>query len=267
MAPRLPALAALLLRCSLGTVTSPAVGLTSSPSQRLLQGAADATDLCGDSCEASATRGNSNLEERIRRRRNCRATWNQGCQNAPPRGFTGSSTLWEMCPHSCPSTINPRTAPTPPPTMLRPPPPPAGDPPPPPAPVPSPPAASAPAPEVIATPARPPPPPPPPLPLPPPSPQQQQQELPQQRPTPRHGPDKQVLRAEIRTRMLGAALDFLYGMCVATVGIICAVFYCRRRKRTMKKMGMRSRSTSSPRADSASGGPRPVSSQAIWRCL
>ena len=239
MAPLAP-LAALLVS-SVGTAASPVV----TNSHRALQGAADATDLCGDSCEVSATRGAQAVEERMRRRRNCRATWSQGCQNAPPpRGFTASSTLWEMCPHSCPSTINPRTAPVPPPGMLLPPPAPPptapGDLLSPPAPVPSAilPEVAVAAPEAATTTDTPP------LPLlppPPPPPPAQQQEQQQQQQRAGKGPDKQVLRAEIRTRMLGAAYDFLYGMSVATIVIFCAVFYCRRRKRTMQRMGMASR--------------------------
>ena len=72
------------------------------PPRRQLQ--ADTLDLCGDTCEAVATRGDNKLDERIRRRRNCRSRWDQGCgERNPPPGFTAASTLWDMCPIACPA--------------------------------------------------------------------------------------------------------------------------------------------------------------------
>ena len=178
----------------------------------------DAVDLCGDSCEGIALGGEQKLDERTRRRRNCRATWGAGCATTPPpRGFSATSTLWEMCPHSCPADIRPATLPPPPP-------------PPPTEPT-----------EPTATPPPPPtttPPPPPPVVVPSSAVTAVQEARPAPTASPKAGPDDGAMRAEIRRKMLGAAWDFLYAMCAASLSIIGAVYYCRHRKRQMKRMGM-----------------------------
>ena len=59
-------------------------------------------DLCGHTC--------AEIVSRRPGRANCRLTWGQGCPKDPPprssvapfKQFTKSSTLWEMCPRSCP---------------------------------------------------------------------------------------------------------------------------------------------------------------------
>ena len=65
-------------------------------------------DLCGSSCEAVATQGRAELDVNIRRAHNCEQAWSDGCgADLPPDGFTESSTLWELCPDSCPVTMRP----------------------------------------------------------------------------------------------------------------------------------------------------------------
>eukprot|EP01048_Picozoa_sp_COSAG05_P020152 COSAG05_NODE_3349_length_2133_cov_6.365591_3_plen_260_part_00 len=57
------------------------------------------SDLCGDSCSDIVER--SGLQS-------CRLTFGQGCPNdEPPTGFSKASTLWEMCPLSCPAAEKP----------------------------------------------------------------------------------------------------------------------------------------------------------------
>ena len=57
------------------------------------------SDLCGDSCSDIVERGG--LQP-------CRLTFGQGCPNDdPPTGFSKASTLWEMCPLSCPAAEKP----------------------------------------------------------------------------------------------------------------------------------------------------------------
>lgn len=67
-------------------------------------------------------------------------------------------------------------------------------------------------------------------------------------------PDAAVLREEIRIKLLGAAYDFLCAVSVALLCISGAVFYCRHRKRQMKRMGMTSSKTT---GRNRAGGPRP----------
>ena len=65
-------------------------------------------DLCGSSCEDVATHGESDLGEGIRRLHNCEQGWSDGCPDQPPpSGFAEDSTLWELCPHSCPASMHP----------------------------------------------------------------------------------------------------------------------------------------------------------------
>jgi hypothetical protein len=63
------------------------------------------------------------------------------------------------------------------------------------------------------------------------------------------------MRSEIRRKLLGAALDFLYAMCAASLSIVCAVCYCRHRKRQMKRMGMGSSKRHGK--TKRGGGPKP----------
>ena len=271
-------------------VAAPVAAEAAPTASHRLQQSADNVDLCGDSCEKIATSGNQALEERIRRRRNCRATWGGGCPTAPPpRGFSASSTLWEMCPHACPSDIRPgdHTPPPPPPPPpvasppVAPPPPPPSPPLPPPPGVPTPDATQpvdAPTPPASSQPN----PPPATAPSPPPAPVGSgSQPGTAARPAvatsapgsqqvrtgaPKRGPDAGALRVEIRTKILGAAYDFLYAMCLASLSIIGAVFFCRRRKRQLKRMGMSTGSGSHSNhrrkmkiggGEGGAGGPRP----------
>lgn len=70
----------------------------------------------------------------------------------------------------------------------------------------------------------------------------------------KRGPDPVVMRAEIRAKLLGAAYDFLCAVTIALLGILGAVFYCRHRKRQMKRMGMTSSNSAGRKR---AGGPRP----------
>lgn len=59
-------------------------------------------DLCGDTCADIIKRSGTKA---------CHLTWGQGCPNdAPPPTFTAVSTLWEMCPLSCPAAERPAAA-------------------------------------------------------------------------------------------------------------------------------------------------------------
>lgn len=229
-------------------VSQPMLSLHHAPRRHLQR---DNVDLCGDSCEKIATRGNKKLDDRIRREVNCRSTWGDGCATAaPPRGFTATSTLWDLCPHACPADIRAsdnsagsRSPPSPTPMetgparAVTPPPPsrPAAQPSPSPAA-----AASRPRQSPVPTAAL----------LPPAAGEGGPH---QERLAPKRGPDPAVLRAEIRTKLLGAAYDFLCAVTVALLGVLGGVFYCRRRKRQMKRMGM----TSSNIGRKRPGGPRP----------
>ena len=92
MNPRTLLLVSLLLLVFVGASIGQAEGQPLNDHEHHL---VETLDLCGDTCADVVRRGGL---------ANCALTFGQGCpRDTPPDGFTKTSTLWNMCPLSCPA--------------------------------------------------------------------------------------------------------------------------------------------------------------------